>query len=173
MRVYYIVPLIVFLLLACCDNSNTKDKLSQTEEIHVGYQKEILNENDGDMKKALLEYDKNVKTNLVLCDNFEFTIRVDRLMDHSLRYACWKKPKSAYDVPDFIINNGVIFENTLDDRKEYTFSNTDWNYSIERIISLDAPEVVHIFLEIHNKNGKENYAWKMRDLSHSRYAESK
>ncbi|WP_420322607.1 hypothetical protein [Flagellimonas sp.] len=112
----------------------------------------------------------NVKTNLILCDNFEFVIRVDQLVNDSLRYLCWKKPKSITEIPDLIIENGIALEKTKTDRQEYVFSNGEWNYALEKIVVGEVSDIVHIFFEISDKDGKENYAWKMRDLTRSTYA---
>lgn len=168
MKAFHFVMAIVLLSHISCNRVDHKGKLDQVVLELVNAQEALKHtENERDMKTSLIELYKNVKTNLVLCDNFDFTIRVDRLVNDSLRYTCWKKPKSTYDIPDFVLDFGIRLENSTDDRQEYLFSNADWNYSVERIISKDVSNTVHIFLEVKNKDGKENYAWKMRDLSNS------
>lgn len=168
MRAFHFVMVTVLLFHISCNQVDSKGKLDQIELQLANVQETLEHtENERDMKTSLIELYKNVKTNLVLCDNFEFTIRVDQLINDSLRYTCWKKPKSAYDIPDFVIDYGTKLENSTDDRQEYLFSDADWNYSIERIISKDAHNTVHIFLELQRIDGKENYAWKMRDLSNT------
>lgn len=168
MKAFYLVMVIAPLLHTSCNQVDSKGKLNEVELQLANIQEALEHtENERDMKTSLVELYKNVKTNLILCDNFEFTIRIDQLVDGSLRYTCWKKPKSTYDTPDFLLDFGTKLENSTDDRQEYLFSNAEWNYSVERIVSKDSSNTVHIFLEVQNNDGKENYAWKMRDLSNT------
>lgn len=161
---------IVFLSALFCYTSchyvNPKVKLNQSkQQLEMEQKSYEASIKDTTMKMELVELYKNVQTNLVLCDNFEYTISVDRLLNNSIRYVCWKKPKSTLDTPDFIIENGIMVDHRTTDRKEYIFSNSNSTYSIEKIISNDSNHTVHIFLEIRIDDGKGNYAWKMRDLS--------
>lgn len=115
-------------------------------------------------KMELIEFYKSANQNLVLCDNFKYTIRVDRLHSDDFRYACWKKPKTTFDKPDLVLRNGHLAENGKTDSEEYLFQEGGWTYSVEKITTKGSYEEVHIFLEIYN-NGSERYAWKMRDLT--------
>ncbi|MGW9686311.1 hypothetical protein [Flagellimonas sp. 2504JD1-5] len=163
---------LILLITYSCENSGTTKDLNKVEQQLIQAPKHVKAEaNQTEQEMALLELYKNVKANLILCDNFEFTIRIDRLVDNSIRYVCWKKPNSTSNAPNLIIKNGVSVKNTPADRQEYVFSQEDWNYAVEKIISNDARGINHIFLEIQDKEGKENYAWKMRDLTHHKYTD--
>lgn len=147
MKLAHITILIGFLLSISCKQVDMKQKqksfIAEKEVQKIGY--------ENAKKTALFEPHKYVKKNLILCDNFKFTIKVDRLADSTLRYICWKKPKPTMAEPDLILKNGFALENNAQDRWEYFFSHDEWNYSIEKIVSGDAQDIIHIFLEIENE----------------------
>ncbi|WP_420601799.1 hypothetical protein [Flagellimonas sp.] len=128
--------------------------------------KQILNESSQHFmeKNEMTAFNSDVKQNLVLCHNFKFTIRIDQLHNGELRYACWAKPKTIMEKPDLILLDGYVQDNVNQDRFEYYFTNGEYTYIIEKIISGEYDRTVHIFLEILDKHN-ENSAWKMTALS--------
>ncbi len=157
-----------------CNDSDTERQLLNSKielEESAAKMEGVVPESDDilEEKVALIEFYKKVKNNLVLCDNFKYILRVDRLHNGDFRYACWKKPKTTFDRPDLVLRNGHVVENGKTDSEEYLFFEGDWTYSVEKITVKEHHEIVHIFLEIHNR-GSERYAWKMRDLTMSKFA---
>jgi len=77
------------------------------------------------------------KYNRLICylTTKDYTVRIDSLDSHELRYASWKKPKTMNDEPDLIIKGGkrrsyAVASNELCPCDDYRFNNGSFEYVV-------------------------------------------
>ncbi len=110
--------------------------------------------------------DYKVKQNLIYCGNQDFVIRVDKLMNHKLRYSCWRKPKNVLQAPDLILLNGYIRSFEPLDKYEFVFPFGKWTYAIEQIVPHGGHRNSLIFLEVTDCQNQKT-TWKLQDMKKS------
>ena len=107
--------------------------------------------------------DYKTEKNLILCGNHDFIIKVDKLQNQKIRYACWRKPKHISEPPDLILLNGHIRFFEQFDKYEFVFPFGKWTYVIEQIIPQDKHISSQIFLEV-SDNQDQKSTWKLQDM---------
>lgn len=119
-----------------------------------------------DKLKVLEEIEDSitVEMNLIHAENDKFLIQVDRLIDNSIRYRSWNKPKEITEEPDLILTNGLIDKQGTGGGYYYIFENNDWQYVVKNVLMAETDEGMGVFLELLNK-GEEKLNTKLTDLT--------
>lgn len=125
----------LFVYIISCNQDKAQDNDAPEVSVHEG-SKSTDATNDLDTAKAeykpeepSFDSEAGVADNVVLCENSKYTIRVDRMNNNNLRYACWNKPKLMSETPSLELDNGKLRDEGSWGRA-YSFSNNGWEYQI-------------------------------------------
>ncbi|PKA99207.1 hypothetical protein B0O79_2908 [Flavobacteriaceae bacterium MAR_2009_75] len=160
-----LIPLLIciFVLLSSCKDNKSEQDLPLEEVKLIDKQKQLEVENE-----LLIEHDNVIHldpemgSQLVICENENFTIMVIQSNDKNLKYMSWNQPKLSSEQPDLILLDGKI-EEKGSYRYNYIFTHGPFTYIIENKLIGEYKKETGIFLRI-LKNGKEELYSKMTDL---------
>jgi len=119
---------------------NTDGKL-----ISVNYQSSL----ETKMKKALIKAEKSqlhetiqhFKKSIILLETTKYRVRIDDLGDDNYRYASWKLENKMSELPDLVIQNGILIPDGSGGNHHYEFTSGEYKYecSINILGEYDSP----------------------------------
>ncbi|WP_017733013.1 hypothetical protein [Nafulsella turpanensis] len=92
------------------------------------------------------------KENILVCKTGKFLIRIDRLENNSLRYVAWSINKGISEKPDLVLFNGKRIFHGTSGGVSYSFTNSEWNYQLDKSILAERIENTGLFLRIFKGN---------------------
>ncbi|WP_285654417.1 hypothetical protein [Allomuricauda sp. NBRC 101325] len=105
---------------------------------------------------------------MAFCRDDQFIVRIDELKCGKLRYLCWHKSKSIFNLPCLILRDGVIEKSASGNKLEFVFTNKDSLYVMEYLLPITEDGRPKFFLEITDYRNKKS-TWKMEEIPLPRY----
>lgn len=155
------VFVILILLFTSCKNES-KNKKTKNSKIESSTVQKNTSEKKKDEKIDNNSFESIFKKSILFCQNEKFTIKIDMLENEKYTYTCWNEPKTIYDKPDLVLENGKAEKQGTMGGYHFIFKNNDWDYIIENNL-LAEDEYFGVSLKL-LKNGEEKLYTKLQNI---------